>query len=153
MEDASTPAADPLDEDLLDQLVSYPLSDGEAENIEFSNPQSESLDQTFGQINSQDSGPADREAKAKVEIPAQKKVDIKDRNRSSYDSNTPGPKNESLTALQLDIQGQEEMMLQSSGTQFRKSKDKKGVKYTYMLNQLSHRDTHSCWFPIVFKYT
>lgn len=126
MEDASTPAADPLDEDLLDQLVSYPLSDGEAENIEFSNPQSESLDQTFGQINSQDSGPADREAKAKVEIPPQKKVDIKDRNRSSYDSNTPGPKNESLTALQLDIQGQEEMMLQSSGTQFRKSKDKKG---------------------------
>ena len=124
MEDATTPAADPLDEDLLDQLVSYPLSDGEAENIEFSNPQSESLDQTFGQVNSQDSGPADREPKAKVEIPPQKKVVIKDHNRSSYDSNTAGPKNESLTALQMDIQGQEEMMLQSSGTQFRKSKTK-----------------------------
>ena len=120
MEDVHTPSADPLEEDLLDQLVSYPLSAGESENMGFSNPQSESLDQTFGQINSQDSGSADREAKAKVAIPSQTKKNGKDHNRSSIDSKSAGRKNESLTELQLDIQGQEEMMLQSSGTKFRK---------------------------------
>ena len=114
---------------MLEQLVTYPLSAGEPENLEFSNPQSESLDQTFGQINSQDSEPADREAKAKVAIPFEAKKSIKEDNRSikdhkrsSIDSKSAGPKNESLRELQLDIQGQEEMMLQSSGTQFRKSK-------------------------------
>ena len=69
----------------------------------FSNPQSESLDQTFGQINSQDSESADREAKANVAIPFQTKKNIRYRNRSSIDSSGADPKNASFTELQHNI--------------------------------------------------